>query len=1683
MGATENKGLRFVREGVRFVSMLRNVSPATLNDFQKKAFFGEVMRYVFNGIPILCFCFAVMVGVGCQVLELFQPWIIDPMSTNAVAGLTSGVDSSSLQKSPSSWHLDGALAAPDATFFSSSASLDQFRQLLAGGTSSGSVVMLRSLDHSGTSSWLHDFASSRDGFSIRPQHGGGNSVRELVVIDQGVRGWQSLAHDLRAQQRAGRALDVMLLDVSQDGVQQISQALSGYQGLSSVHIISHGVADGVQLGKEWLRSGNLSAHSGALLGWRDALAPGADILFYGCNLAADAGGQALVDGISMLTGADVAASKDLTGNAGKGGDWSFEYAAGNIDSSAVFTAKTQNKWRWVLDGTINIDQAWLTARGPGPYYLDDDNSTYVLQTDVSTKGTAFAIIAPNIVFDLNGHTVTYDNATPITVFNGSFEQGTGAAATGWDFTNAPNASRHQGDWLQNEKYDGDYSLKLAVPSSNQTVTSTNTVTLEANTTYSLSAMFEYGGAGTMNNPGVKGFVRLTGNGLTTREVFWNTTNYRGIQFREAAFSTGASAETYTVSTGIEGGTSAPSTNFFIDDIKIQRTRTYGVTMSAYNWSLNDYPGLNRYGAGTNSWIKNGSIIQGSDNATWGHGLFVHSLNNAKITDLAITVQGANSSPLFGKDQASFSSNISNNTLTSNTLTISSRDSFNGAVIYGFQGLIANNTIVNGPHSGIVTKDAISSDIVGNTIRLKSRYTNGFAIVSHGGSDIHENLIDNGSEMFSSRGILSQGNSSRNTRIFANTVRVQQFANNQEYEGAPIGGAYGIQLENSKNVEVFQNDVTAIANEVQAYAFRANSDEGTSSNLSVHHNIFRSSVVGTKHGAAIKLAQIEAGTINFADNTIVTNDGIIGETEGAFVDFKRTTIQVIAPVANPFIFEGEWSPAIQLYAELPFLDTTYFDSFSKAYFESAICRVGHRYNGAGPAENRMAFSSQWTTTFQVQDAVSQAVSDADVVVTDVANNVVFSGKTDQDGRFVGVAKQFRTQGSTKTNFNGHKVTVTHNGVTSQQDFVADSAKTVTITLPHHLEYQGSELQVFANNQDNVFTWSAGDPLKFTIDGQEYQIRPGTTDIHFNGLAGMDTVSLVGSSGNDELDVYVGYLNLQTAGGMHVTGDSFETVDVDAGTGGYDEAYFRDTVGDDLFEASPGFAKLTGIGLSHQARGFELAQAFSTSGNDTARLYDSASDDSLVAYHDDVTLGGVGYSSRATDFAKTESFASGGGFDVAYMYDSVGADSVNGGADWTRVSGESFDNQTSNFESVAVYGTVNGAADSLQIDGSLALLVVINPGAAYLQYGSRLFNATGFQNQVIDGSASSTAVVRLYGGAGNDLLESRQAYSQMSGVDYSSRVTAFKKVTGYAGTGGTDQASLYDSSGDDLFRAYPTWAAVSGTGYWYRAFGFQQVSAIGSTSAVRDVARFYDSAGQEFFTGQGSSAGMSGSGFDNRSQQFLRAFAYSSGGADEARLYDTTGNDSVAGDMDNVQMFATGYSNSALGFKRLWATSSAGGSDVLSLADSLGNDTVLLQKQAASFIGSGIEISASGFRSKLVRSIRGGTDSVELSATGNSNYVNMYETFSSMSDSLSSYFHRADNFASVSATISGTGTTNMVTMFAASVLQSMEFLGSTGTNVHGSRLRRFNGFSVATVYYHDGDDRNQGNLNYFLSLRRE
>src|SRR4028118_2329600 len=152
-------------------------------------------------------------------------------------------------------------------------------------------------------------------------------LRSLVLIDSAVEDYESIAAGVLPGQQ------VVILDSTKNGIEQITSELEKYAftngAIDSVHIISHGNSGSIQLGNTALDSDNIEQYKSQLEKWQTSLAPGADLMLYGCYVAAGTGAN-FVDRFSQLTGADVAASTNRTG---RDGDWNLEYVKGQIESA------------------------------------------------------------------------------------------------------------------------------------------------------------------------------------------------------------------------------------------------------------------------------------------------------------------------------------------------------------------------------------------------------------------------------------------------------------------------------------------------------------------------------------------------------------------------------------------------------------------------------------------------------------------------------------------------------------------------------------------------------------------------------------------------------------------------------------------------------------------------------------------------------------------------------------------------------------------------------------------------------------------------------------------------------------------------------------------------------------------------------------------------------------------------------------------------------------------------------------------------------------------------------------------------------------------------------------------------------------------------------------------------------
>jgi predicted outer membrane repeat protein len=211
--------------------------------------------------------------------------------------------------------------------------------------------------------------------------------RELVFVDSSITNCRQLLDDLKTATAPARQLDIVVLDPTRDGIAQITAALDGQHDLKALHFVTHGGLGATRLGNVWLSADNLGAYAGDIAAWQSALAPDADLLFYGCNLAATADGRTLLDALQALTGGDVAGSTNDTGNARLGADWKLEYADGPIETAVAVSRQAQQDWLGRLElATFQQGDAQGYAGTQDTFIdADDPNTAQGAAVEVSTQ--------------------------------------------------------------------------------------------------------------------------------------------------------------------------------------------------------------------------------------------------------------------------------------------------------------------------------------------------------------------------------------------------------------------------------------------------------------------------------------------------------------------------------------------------------------------------------------------------------------------------------------------------------------------------------------------------------------------------------------------------------------------------------------------------------------------------------------------------------------------------------------------------------------------------------------------------------------------------------------------------------------------------------------------------------------------------------------------------------------------------------------------------------------------------------------------------------------------------------------------------------------------------------------------------------------------------------------------------
>ncbi|WP_173012727.1 DUF4347 domain-containing protein, partial [Niveispirillum sp. SYP-B3756] len=210
--------------------------------------------------------------------------------------------------------------------------------------------------------------------------------KEVVFILSNIADWQTLAAGVSP------GAELVVLDASHDGLAQMADWAQTHSGYDAIHIVSHGSEGALQLGSFTLTGAELADRQADLTAIGYALTVDGDILLYGCNVAAGHGHEFL-DALADITGANIAASRTLTGAAELGGDWDLGWTRGAVHAEPLRIG--------AYGGVLMAAPAYTSAVG----YIGESTFTITFDSPLDTSSTpALARFGSSV--DVNGTGVT-----------------------------------------------------------------------------------------------------------------------------------------------------------------------------------------------------------------------------------------------------------------------------------------------------------------------------------------------------------------------------------------------------------------------------------------------------------------------------------------------------------------------------------------------------------------------------------------------------------------------------------------------------------------------------------------------------------------------------------------------------------------------------------------------------------------------------------------------------------------------------------------------------------------------------------------------------------------------------------------------------------------------------------------------------------------------------------------------------------------------------------------------------------------------------------------------------------------------------------------------------------------------------------------------------------------------------
>ena len=607
----------------------------------------------------------------------------------------------------------------------------------------------------------------------------GSQKNDYIFLDATIKNYQSLLYGGEPGTTA------VVVTPREHGIAKITSTLNGIAGITNLHIISEGDSGNFWLGKDFVSTEHLGLYSGDLQTWKASLSTNAAILLYACNLAEELAGQQFVNQLQNLTGVNIAASTNRTGNSVLGGDWNLEYQTGKINLDLALRPEVMESYQNTLailtvlnnldDGTTNTLRGRIAAASSGDTIRFDSIAFGTPQTinltlgaggelsinkNLTIEGTGAINLTVNggssnfRVFDITGSiTVNIDGMTitggTVAVFSkgGGIQVGTGSTLNLSNSTISGNSAIYGGG-ISNAGIAIVTNSIIAnnlANSSGGGIYNSGTITLTNNTISGNSSSNGGGGISNTNGTAIMDNITISGNSasnsaggiknfnstvtITNSTISGNSTNNLG-----GAIANNSSS-TVTITNSTISGNSA-SIGGGIDHRTSSNLTLNNSTVSG-NWTTTNGGG-GIYNNNSTATLNN-STISGNSASTNGGGIdnsggSITNINNSNISGNSASINGG------GIDNSGGSILV----LTNSTISTNSANSGGGIVNQSIVTLNNSTISSNSANSGggIYNNISGTATLTNSTISSNSASFNGGGIFNNSTIDLNSSTITN-----------------------------------------------------------------------------------------------------------------------------------------------------------------------------------------------------------------------------------------------------------------------------------------------------------------------------------------------------------------------------------------------------------------------------------------------------------------------------------------------------------------------------------------------------------------------------------------------------------------------------------------------------------------------------------------------------------------------------------------------------------------------------------------------------------------------------------------------------------------------------------------------------------------------------------------------------------------------------